>query len=140
MKALILRRNKTAELPLGWNFGKLGLFNDKLKRKEENMYKKICILFLVVVFALSSVFVVQAADKTPAQLIKEARAAIKEVSVHDAKKMIDSKEKVIFLDIRDPGEYEEKGHIPGAIHKSRGLVDLHVNEIIPDKNAKIVVY
>ncbi|MCK5426665.1 MAG: rhodanese-like domain-containing protein [Thermodesulfovibrionia bacterium] len=103
------------------------------------MNKKLSILFLVVIFALSSAIVVQAADTTPAQLIKEANAAIKHVSVHDLKKMIDSKEKVIILDIRDPHEYETE-HIPGAIHMSRGLVDLHVNEIIQDKNAKIVVY
>ncbi len=103
------------------------------------MKKKLTILFLIVVFAFSSAFVIQAADTTPAKLIKEARAAIKEVSVHDVKKMIDAKEKVIILDIRDPAEYE-KEHLPGAIHMSRGLVDLHVNEIIHDKNAKIVVY
>jgi 3-mercaptopyruvate sulfurtransferase SseA len=103
------------------------------------MYKKLSVLFLVVVFALSSALVVKAADTTPAQLLKEAKAAIKEVSVHDLKKMIDAKENVIVLDIRDPHEYE-KDHIPGAIHMSRGLVDLHVHEIIPDKNAKIVVY
>jgi 3-mercaptopyruvate sulfurtransferase SseA len=104
------------------------------------MYKKLSILIFVVVFVFSSVYVAQAADTTPAQLIKEARAAIKEVSIHDVKKMIDSKEKVIILDIRDPAEYEEKGHLPGAIHMSRGLLDLHVQEIIPDKNATIVVY
>ncbi|MHA2220111.1 MAG: rhodanese-like domain-containing protein [Candidatus Hodarchaeales archaeon] len=112
--------------------------NDNLKRKEVNMFKKVSILFFIVVFALVSV-AVQAADKIPAQLVKEARAAVKEVSADDLKKMIDSKEKVIILDIRDPSEYE-KEHIPGAIHMSRGLVDLHVNEIIQDKDAKIVVY
>ncbi len=53
--------------------------------------------------------------------------------------MIDNDEKVIILDIRDPNEYEVS-HIAGAIHMSRGLLDLHVQEIIPDKNAKIVVY
>jgi 3-mercaptopyruvate sulfurtransferase SseA len=104
------------------------------------MIKKLTICFFIVAFAFSSAYVVQAADKTPAKLIKEARAAVKEVSVHDVKKMIDAKEKVIILDIRDPAEYEEKGHLPGAIHMSRGLLDLHVNEIISDKNAKIVVY
>ncbi len=103
------------------------------------MSKKLGILLLFVVFALSPVSVVQAADITPAQLLKEAKAAIEVVSVHDLKKMIDSKEDVIVLDIRDPHEYE-KDHIPGAIHMSAGLVDLHVHEIIPDKNAKIVVY
>jgi len=103
------------------------------------MYKKLNVLFLVIVFVLSTAIVVQAADTTPAQLVKEAKAAIKEVSVQDVKKMIDSKEKVIFLDIRDPSEYE-KEHMPGAIQMSRGLVDLHGHEILPDKNATIVVY
>jgi len=52
---------------------------------------------------------------------------------------MDSKEKVVFLDIRDPAEYERE-HMPGAIQMSRGLVDLHGDEILPDKNATIVVY
>ncbi|MEE8329490.1 MAG: rhodanese-like domain-containing protein [Thermodesulfovibrionia bacterium] len=103
------------------------------------MYKKLNILFLVVIFALSSGFAVQAADKTPDQLIKEAKAEIKEVSIHDVKKMIDAGEKVIILDIRDKDEYE-KGHIPGAIHISRGLLEFQVHEIIPDRNTRIVVY
>lgn len=103
------------------------------------MYKKLNILFLVVIFALSFGFAVQAADKTPDQLIKEAKAEIKEVSIHDVKKMIDAGEKVIILDIRDKDEYE-KGHIPGAIHISRGLLEFQVREIIPDRSARIVVY
>ena len=103
------------------------------------MFKKLGVLVVVMIFALSFAVVVQAADTTPAQLVKEARAAVKEVSVQDVKKMIDSKEKVIFLDIRDPSEYE-KEHMPGAIHMSRGLVDLHGNEILLDKDATIVVY
>ena len=103
------------------------------------MFKKLYVLVLVIVFIMSSAIVVKAADTTPAQLLKEARAAIKEVSVQDVKKMIDSNEKVVFLDIRDPSEYENE-HMQGAIHMSRGLVDLHGHEILPDKNATIVVY
>lgn len=103
------------------------------------MNKRLRILFLAIIFALCSVFAVQAADKTPDQLVKEAKAKIKEVSIQDVKKMIDTKEKVIILDVRDKEEYE-KEHIPGAINMSRGLLDFHVHEIIPDKNAKVVVY
>ncbi len=36
------------------------------------MFKKLCVLVVVMVFALSSAFVVQAADTTPAKLVKEA--------------------------------------------------------------------
>lgn len=92
-------------------------------------------MMLACIFSVT----VQAADyKTPAQLVKEAKSAIKEVTPADLKKMLDNKENVIVLDIRDRDEYE-KQRIPGSIHMSRGLVDLHAEEIIPDKNAKIVL-
>ncbi len=103
------------------------------------MYKKT-IYFLVFAFVWSTVLVVQAASvKTPAQLVNEAKAVIEEISVEDLENMIDNNEEVIILDIRDPNEYEVS-HIAGAMHMSRGLLDLHVQEIIPDRNAKIVVY
>ncbi|MBI5641430.1 MAG: hypothetical protein HZA17_13500 [Nitrospirae bacterium] len=104
------------------------------------MRKRFAVLILMLIFALSSTAGLYAAEKvkTPDQLIKESKAKIKEVSVEDAKKMMDGKEKVIFLDVRDKEEYE-KGHLPGAINMSRGLLDFHVHEIIADKNAKIVV-
>jgi rhodanese-related sulfurtransferase len=53
--------------------------------------------------------------------------------------MIDSKEKVIILDIRDKEEYDQ-GHLPGAINMSLGKLPFHIHELIPDKNAKVVVY
>jgi len=101
------------------------------------MRKRFTVLILAFIFALSSTGGLYAAEKakTPDQLIKEAKAKIKEVSVQDAKKMMDNKKNVIFLDVRDKEEYD-KSHLPGAIHMSRGLLDFHIHEIIPDKNAK----
>ena len=104
------------------------------------MNKRLAAVFLAVllVFSWSSAVLSAEKAKTPDQLIKEAKAKIKEVSIQDAKKMMDGKEKIIFLDIRDKEEYD-KGHLPGAINMSRGLLDFHVHELIEDKNAKIVV-
>jgi len=107
--------------------------------KGGRMNRKFVITLLAVMLVIVFSITVQAADyKTPAQLVKEAKSAIKEVTPADLKKMLDNKENVIVLDIRDRDEYE-KQRIPGSIHMSRGLVDLHVEEIIPDKNAKIVL-
>lgn len=102
--------------------------------------KRFTVLLLILAFVFSASTVVYSAEetKTPDQLISEAKAQIKEVSVEEAKRMMDNKENVIFLDVRDKDEYE-KSHLPGAIHMSRGLLDFHVPEIIADKNAKIVV-
>ena len=80
-----------------------------------------------------------AGHKTPEKIVQEAKASINEVSVEQLKKMLDNNEDIIVLDVRDRDEFE-KQFIPGAIHMSRGLVDLHLYEIVPDKSAKIVVY
>ncbi len=104
------------------------------------MDRKFIVVLLAMVFIFTFTIVVESADyKTSAQLVTEAKAVVKEVSVQDLKKMMDNNESVIVLDVRDRDEYE-KQHIQGAIHMSRGLLDLHVDEIIPDKNAKIVLY
>ncbi len=96
-------------------------------------------MLAAVAFAICFIYPVEAADKTPEQLVKEAKAAIKEVSVGDVRKMIDAKENVIFLDVTDRHEFE-KEHMPGAINISRGTLEFKVEMLIPDKNSKIVVY
>ncbi len=72
-------------------------------------------------------------------MVDSARAAIKKVPAEDAKKVIDTKEKAIFLDVRDPGEFSA-GHFPGAVNISRGTLEFAVFNAIPDQNAKIFVY
>ena len=72
-------------------------------------------------------------------MVDEAKAAIKTVNAETAKKAIDSKEKAIFLDVRDPGEFAA-GHLPGAKNISRGTLEFTVFSAIPDQNAKIYVY
>ncbi len=103
------------------------------------MKNKFIFLFPVIFFSLLYTDSVRAADKTPEQLVDKARAQVTSVSIHDVKKMLDTEENVIILDVRDKEEYE-KGHIPGAIHISRGLLEFMVEDKISDKNARIVVY
>ena len=65
------------------------------------MARKLSVLFSVVAAIFLFACAAGIADKTPAQLVTEAKAQIKEVSVYDVKKMIEAKEKVIILDVRD---------------------------------------
>jgi hypothetical protein len=110
--------------------------NERGKMKTDRKFK-IVLLAAALIFTFTTV--IQAEDyKTPAQFLSEAKAAVKHVTVQELKQMMDKKEKIILLDIRDRDEYEKK-HIPGSIHMSRGDLEFHVNEIISDKNAKIVV-
>ena len=103
------------------------------------MFCKIAFVPIIMTYVLLTPFISKAADKTPEQMVQEARAQVKEVTLQEAKKMMDSGEKIVLLDVRDKEEYE-KEHIPGAINISRGLLEFLVQDKIPDKQAKIVVY
>ena len=82
----------------------------------------------------SHIIVVWRTRKTRA----EAKKSIVEISVSDAKAMLD-KGGVLFLDVREPKEYKS-GHIPGAINAPRGLLEFKIGKKMPDKNATAVVY
>jgi rhodanese-related sulfurtransferase len=100
-------------------------------------------IMAVAVAAVCSIIVwgghAGAVDTTPEQMVREAKAHIREVSVADLKRMIDAKEKIVILDVRDKQEFDT-GRIPGAINISRGMLEFQVATIIPDKNASIIVY
>jgi rhodanese-related sulfurtransferase len=72
-------------------------------------------------------------------MVAKAKSAIKTISPADVKAAIDKKEKAVYLDVRDPGEYAA-GHLPGAINISRGTLEFNVWKAIPDQNAKVIVY
>jgi 3-mercaptopyruvate sulfurtransferase SseA len=103
------------------------------------MYMKLSIVFSVFIISFSFVHMIQAGDKTPQDFIKEAKADVQAVSIHDVKKLIDTGKKLIILDVRDKEEFE-KEHIPGAINISRGQLEFMIEDKIPDKDARIVVY
>jgi phage shock protein E len=45
----------------------------------------------------------------------------------------------IVLDIRDPDEHGA-GHIPGALHLSRGKLEMNAESLLPDLDAQILCY
>ncbi len=69
--------------------------------------------------------------------IKEAKTCVHNVSVQEAKDLI--QKGYIVLDAREYPEYAT-GHIPGAIWAPRGLIDFQAPTWFPDKNKFYLVY
>ena len=110
------------------------------------MKKRMFVWMLSFVFVLSMVSMTLAQQAQPAgppQIVKDmvakVRTEIKKVPAADVKAAIDQKEKAIFLDVRDPGEFSA-GHLPGAVNVSRGTLEWGIWSKIPDQQAKIYVY
>jgi len=73
---------------------------------------------------------------SPRDLLNAAKASITEVDTDEAATRLNTS---IFLDVREPEEYEQ-GAVPGAVHLPRGNLEFQVEGRLPDKDAPVVVY
>jgi len=55
------------------------------------------------------------------------------------KRRLDAPKDFHLLDVREDHEWTE-GHIPGAIHLSRGILERDIEVAIPDREAEILLY
>lgn len=76
--------------------------------------------------------------KTGEELTEEARTQIREIKPAEVKALLDSKEDVVYLDVREPNEWN-LGRIPGAVHLPRGNIESKLEGLV-DRSRKIVVY
>jgi len=66
-------------------------------------------------------------------------AAVRHLTIEEAKKMMATEKGYILLDVRTQKEYEE-GHLPGAICIPNETLDTTPPAALPDKNQLIFVY
>ncbi|HEX4696578.1 MAG TPA: rhodanese-like domain-containing protein [Candidatus Udaeobacter sp.] len=71
-------------------------------------------------------------------LVAQAKKNVIEVSPQDAAAKLETGEAIV-VDVRERDEWDE-GYIPGAVHMSRGTIELDVEEKIPDPNAMIICH
>jgi rhodanese-related sulfurtransferase len=73
------------------------------------------------------------------KLVKDAKSRVKEVDYKEIKKRMDSGEKLILVDTREDLEWAN-GHVPGAIHLGKGVIERDIEKTIPDHNSPVVLY
>jgi len=73
------------------------------------------------------------------KLVKDAKSRVKEEDCRETKKRLDTGEKFVLVDTREDSEWA-RGHIPGAIHLGRGVIERDIEKAVPDKNTRVVLY
>lgn len=76
--------------------------------------------------------------KSGQDLIDEAKQQIEQVTPEQVQEMQARNEAVIYLDVREPNEWN-LGHLPGAIHLPRGNLEGKVEAMIP-RDKRVVIY
>ena len=72
-------------------------------------------------------------------LVNDAKKRVKETNVADMKRRMDAGEKIVLVDVREESEWAQ-GHLPGAMHLGKGIIERDIEQHVPDTNAKIVLY
>jgi len=72
-------------------------------------------------------------------LVKDAKTRVKEEDYRETKRRLDAGQKLVLIDTREDSEWA-RGHIPGAIHLGRGVIERDIEKTVPDKSAQIVLY
>lgn len=72
-------------------------------------------------------------------IVNDARSRIRECTTADVKARMDAGDKFELVDVREESEYG-KGHLPGARHLGKGVIERDVETAIPDPATPIVLY
>jgi rhodanese-related sulfurtransferase len=73
------------------------------------------------------------------KLVNEARSRIRQCRVEDVVRKIEKGERFHLVDVREDEEWDN-GHIRGAVHIGKGVIERDIERKIPDKDAEIVLY
>jgi rhodanese-related sulfurtransferase len=73
------------------------------------------------------------------KITKDAKSRVKETNVADVKKRREAGEKFLLVDVREESEWAN-GHVTDAIHLSKGIIERDIEKLIPDANARVILY
>src|SRR5919199_4424300 len=69
-------------------------------------------------------------------LLQSVKAEIDEVDAADARELLPS---AVVVDVRERDEWDE-GHLPGAIHIPRGSLESRIEQAVPDRTRRVLLY
>jgi rhodanese-related sulfurtransferase len=73
------------------------------------------------------------------KLVNDARSRTKQTTADDVMSRLEQGEQCILVDTREDNEWAG-GHIIGAMHLSKGVIERDIETLVPDFNAEIILY
>jgi rhodanese-related sulfurtransferase len=72
------------------------------------------------------------------KLVEEDKSRLREVSVDEPRRKLESG-KAKLIDVREESEWEA-GHVRGAEHLGKGVIERDIEARVPDKKAELILY
>jgi rhodanese-related sulfurtransferase len=73
------------------------------------------------------------------KLVDDAKSRIRQIEIEGYKKMVAAKEPHALVDTREDREWAD-GHVAGAVHLSKGIIERDIETKYPDKSTALVLY
>jgi rhodanese-related sulfurtransferase len=73
------------------------------------------------------------------RVVTEAKARVKECQVADVQARRTSGDSFVLVDVREESEYAA-GHLPGAVHIGKGVIERDIEVKVPDPATPVVLY
>jgi rhodanese-related sulfurtransferase len=73
------------------------------------------------------------------EIVDSVRPKIQECTVADVVARRTADDGFLLIDVREESEFAA-GHIPGALHISKGVIERDIEEKVPDTDAEIILY
>ena len=72
-------------------------------------------------------------------LVNDAKTRVKEIDIERYKQMAASGDRHTLVDIREDNEWSA-GHVAGAVHLGKGIIERDIEKTEPDRDATLVLY
>ncbi len=72
-------------------------------------------------------------------LVNDAKSRVKEIEIEGYKAMVACGEPHVLVDTREDNEFAA-GHVKGAVHLSKGIIERDIEARYPEKDTKLVLY
>ena len=73
------------------------------------------------------------------QLVNDAKSRVKQIDLDGYRKLRASAAPHVLIDTREESEWAA-GHVAGATHLSKGIIERDIETKVPDKAATLVLY
>jgi rhodanese-related sulfurtransferase len=72
-------------------------------------------------------------------LVNDAKTRVKEINIDQYKEMVASGDPHMLVDIREDHEWSA-GHVVGAVHLGKGIIERDIEKTAPERDTKLVLY
>ena len=73
------------------------------------------------------------------KLVDDAKSRVRQIDIEGYKQMVAARAPHVLVDTREDREWAD-GHVAGAVHLSKGIIERDIETKYPDKATELVLY